>query len=151
VEFLSGQLMGYRDRDYWQHDANSWRGGSSWGEGVRSITVTLILINVAVFFVDMFTDRLAPGIHWLGNAFALSSDDWQRPWMWWRLVTYGFTHAAFDAPGGIFHIVGNMVVLFFLGRTLEFEYGRQEFLKFYMAAIIRPFSFCLRSNTRMNG
>ncbi|HMP79023.1 MAG TPA: rhomboid family intramembrane serine protease [Pirellulaceae bacterium] len=130
--------MGYQDRDYWQNDSEGWRGSSasSWGGTARSLTVTLILINVAVFFLDMFTDRTGPGVHWLGQMLALNSDDWQRPWMWWRLVSYGFVHAPFDAPNGFLHIFGNMLALFFLGRTLESDYGRSEFLKFYLMAIV---------------
>ncbi len=129
--------MGYQDRDYWQPDSEGWRGSSSaWGTTARTVTVTLIMINVAVFFLDMFTDKTARGVHWLGQLLALHSDEWQRPWMWWRLMSYGFVHAPLDSPNGILHILGNMLALFFLGRVLESDYGRSEFVKFYLIAIV---------------
>jgi membrane associated rhomboid family serine protease len=44
------------------------------------------------------------------------------------LVTYQFLHD----PGNIFHIVFNMLGLYFLGPTLERHWGSRRFLPFYL-------------------
>ncbi len=48
----------------------------------------------------------------------------------WRLVTYAFCHDRND----VWHILVNMVFLWWWGRTLEGMYGSKEFLYFYLAA-----------------
>jgi len=44
----------------------------------------------------------------------------------WRLVTYQFLH------GSAFHLLANMLGLFFLGPTLERHWGSKRFLVFYL-------------------
>jgi rhomboid family protein len=63
---------------------------------------------------------------WLG----LEAGDLLKPWLWWRLLTYGFCHAT------VWHILGNMVGLFFLGAAMEQHYGQKEFLRLYLAMIV---------------
>lgn len=48
----------------------------------------------------------------------------------WRVFTYMFLHS--DAPGGHWHIVANMWLLFMVGPRLVETYGRREFLIFYL-------------------
>jgi membrane associated rhomboid family serine protease len=50
----------------------------------------------------------------------------------WRLLTHAFCHAR----GGIFHILFNMLFLYWFGCTLEMMYGWREFLLFYLAAAV---------------
>ncbi|OWK36809.1 rhomboid family protein [Fimbriiglobus ruber] len=50
----------------------------------------------------------------------------------WRLLTHAFCHDRH----GIFHILFNMLFLFWFGRTLEMMYGSREFLLFYLAAAV---------------
>ena len=50
----------------------------------------------------------------------------------WRLVTAAFLHDR----GGIFHILFNMLALFWFGVTLESMYGGKEFLMFYLAGAV---------------
>jgi len=45
----------------------------------------------------------------------------------WRLITYQFVH------GGVWHILLNMLGLFFLGPTLERHWGGKKFLIFYLS------------------
>lgn len=54
------------------------------------------------------------------------------PWRWWELLSYGFAHD----PKLIFHLLGNMFVLWMFGRSVEPIYGRWEFLRFYLTAIV---------------
>jgi membrane associated rhomboid family serine protease len=50
----------------------------------------------------------------------------------WRLLTYAFCHDRF----GVWHIVFNMLFLYYFGRMLEPLYGSREFLIFYMTAAV---------------
>jgi membrane associated rhomboid family serine protease/ankyrin repeat protein len=56
----------------------------------------------------------------------------------WRLVTHAFCHDR----GGLFHIVFNMLFLYWFGCTLELMYGWREFLLFYLtAAVVAALAF----------
>ncbi len=48
---------------------------------------------------------------------------------WYRLLTCGFLHA------GLFHIAGNMILLFFLGRMLEPGIGTARFVAIYFVSL----------------
>lgn len=113
--------MGFEDRDYSRSNAS---GG---GLSKFSMITILIGINVIVFVLDMFAEgRLGPEL-------ALSTDSWYFPWTW---LSHGFAHAPLRSEIGIWHIAGNMLTLFFLGRPIEQRLGRWEFLKFYLLAIL---------------
>ena len=51
----------------------------------------------------------------------------------WRLLTHAFCHER----QGLFHILFNMLFLYWFGCTLEGMYGEREFLLFYLAAAAR--------------
>ena len=117
--------MGLYDRDYARDEHQP---------GVqlrapRSMVVTIIIINVAVWLANyVFTNQSDSIMYTLSaNVYSLI-----RPWMWWQLVTSGFAHA----PKDINHILFNMLGLFFLGRYVEQLLGRWEFLRFYLTAIV---------------
>src|SRR5204862_5801370 len=50
----------------------------------------------------------------------------------WRLVTSAFCHSRYD----IWHIVFNMLCLYWFGCALEAMYGSREFLCFYLTAAV---------------
>jgi membrane associated rhomboid family serine protease len=111
--------MGIYDRAYLQEDEH----GASWAPG-RSMVTELIIINVLVWASQLFVDQR------LVDVLALKSDFFQHPWQAWQLLTYGFAHYDFG------HILFNMLGLFFFGRELEGIYGRFEFLRIYLVAIV---------------
>lgn len=116
--------MGIYDRDYYR------QGGSGFRLRVpRTAVVAIILINVAVFVVEQFNPYLV--VTTLG-CHVKADDTLAHPWMWWQLLTCGFVHA----PKDVWHIIGNMVVLFFLGRDVEEWYGTREFIRIYLVAIL---------------
>lgn len=130
--------MGIENRDYARYDG---RGGG--GLSQYSMITILIAINVIVFVLDAFSTKivaihpetgqtLVVG-HWLSNLLKLSTQHWYYVWTW---ITHGFTHASIDSRIGLWHIGGNMLTLFFLGRPVEDRIGRFEFLKFYLLAIL---------------
>lgn len=112
--------MGIYDRDYYHRDAppaNSW--------GPRSAVGALVLANVVVYVLDwVFLDGR------LTSWCKLRVETLVQPWDWWQFVTYGFLHAR--EP---WHILGNMLGLFFLGRDIEDVYGTREFVRLYLVMI----------------
>ena len=88
------------------------------------LTRRLLIVNAAVFVVHMLmfasTTRPDPII----RLFALSAWGLGRG-MVWQLVTYMFLH------GGLWHLVANMLGLFFFGRELEERLGGRRFLYLY--------------------
>jgi len=48
----------------------------------------------------------------------------------WQLVTYSFLH------GGLFHLLINMFVLWMFGTQMEYVWGPQRFLAYYLLCVI---------------
>ncbi|MCR9206625.1 MAG: rhomboid family intramembrane serine protease [bacterium] len=114
--------MGLNERDYSRTERTPW----DRIENPLSMIKVLIGINVAVFLVDIVLgDQL---IHWFG----ISGQSLLRPWLWFQTLTYGFLHNTED----ILHILFNMFLLFVFGRPVEQRLGGQEFLRFYLIAVI---------------
>ena len=134
--------MGIYDRDYYR------QGGSGFRLRLPRTAVTaLILINVAVFLVEVVETGGIGGDSRVAEALACHvmpqdshQDTLARPWMWWQLLTCAFVHD----PNNIWHIFGNMLVLFFLGRDVEEWYGTREFIRLYLVAAVFA-SFTWRS------
>jgi len=113
--------MGIYDRPYLQEE--EYGGGSNWSPG-RSMVVSLVILNAVIWVANgLFDNQINP---WL----LLPSDLFDTPWQLWRPVTYSFAHANFG------HVLFNMIGLFIFGREIEGIYGRYEFLRIYLAAVI---------------
>ncbi len=124
--------MGLYDRDYTQeqNDAPS-RYAPQMRLGFPSITPVvkwLLIINVSVFLIDtIFSSREGTGITFLQAYFALIPATPMLTLQLWRLITYQFLHSGFN------HILFNMLGLFFLGPSLERQWGGKKFLTFYLS------------------
>jgi membrane associated rhomboid family serine protease len=98
--------------------------------GGAPATYVLIAINVAFFVAELATG--ASGFQVGGSVYrhlalfgpAVEGGDW------WRIVTGGFLHA------GIFHILLNMVALYFLGSLLEPGIGTIRFVGVYAVSLL---------------
>jgi membrane associated rhomboid family serine protease len=92
-------------------------------------TFVLIAVNVAAYFAEIATGSgglepitsLIPEFGLFGPLVANGE--------WYRLLTCAFLHA------GLFHIAGNMILLFFLGRILEPGIGTPRFVMVYFVAL----------------
>lgn len=131
--------MGLYDRDYGRDEPTAW----DRIENPRSITITLIVVTAAIFLIEiLFTKNVAAALpggqqgliktHPIVDWLAVGPDTLYKPWLWWQFLTYGFLHD----PRNIFHLLFNMIGLFFFGRIMEQRLGRMEFLRFYLVAIV---------------
>jgi len=130
--------MGFQDRGYYRSSTGF---GAEW-----SAVNTIIAINVAVWLAnfiltgDLFREVFSLKVS-LNDLLSLKSDLAARPWNGWQLLTYGFLHdgPSLQPPGNsysIFHIVFNMLTLWFFGRPVEAITGKAEFFRFYCTAIV---------------
>ncbi|MHB1424061.1 MAG: rhomboid family intramembrane serine protease [Gemmataceae bacterium] len=121
--------MGIYDRDYVRREGPSFLG--SFTERGR-VCLWLIGVNIAFFIVQVLTwptDPDAIGSGWFTDALALDARDVLHGQIW-RLLTYAFLHQ----PNEIFHILFNMLFLWWFGSDVEDLYGPREFLTFYLSA-----------------
>lgn len=86
------------------------------------ITQALVLINVAVFCLDLF---LGP---WFTQLFAL----WPmgNGFLPWQIGSYAFLH------GGVGHLFFNMLGLWMFGGELERLWGPKRYINFYAASVL---------------
>ena len=128
--------MGLENRQYYRDEQPVYgrsSGGASYG--TWSIVNIIIAINVIIFLLDAFSPSEG-GKGQLRLLNSLLAMDSQQLWMFWTPLTHGFAHASLGSDIGFWHLAGNMITLFFLGRPVEQRLGREEFLKFYIAAIL---------------
>jgi len=94
----------------------------------------LLIINIAVFLLQIiFSQRLEIWFAAMGT----------QPLQVWRLITFQFLHAASNP----FHLLFNMIGLYFLGPILERTWGGRKFLTFYLlCGAVGGFLFVAASN-----
>jgi len=125
--------MGIYDREYYREEERSGMFAT------RTMVINLMLITAAVYVAQLIFDEpqfpgqrpdphRQPLLYWL----SLDSEFWRHPWQAWRLVTYGFLHSRDDFK----HIFFNMFGLWLFGRDVEGVYGRVEFVRIYLTAIV---------------
>ena len=90
------------------------------------VVKALLIINAVVFLVQIFADQGTPQYPYgrLSSTLGVTAGAW---WQVWRYVTFQFLHA--DA----WHIVLNMLGVYFFGTALEQRLGSQRFLTFYLS------------------
>jgi membrane associated rhomboid family serine protease len=126
--------MGIYDRDYYRKDGGRFFHGLGGGQVCKA----LILVNVLFFVVQLATRQEVYYLHrsvfvpgWFENALILQPDKVLHGEVW-RLLTCAFLHST----GDIFHILFNMLFLWWFGKEMEDMYGPWEFLTFYLTAAV---------------
>lgn len=114
--------MGFSDRGYYRSEPSNaylqeWTG-----------VLTLIVANVAIWVANLLGANEFP----VNRFLALEGDLPRHLLKAWELVTYGFVHDALNP----WHLVVNMITLWFFGRVIEEVMGRAEFFRFYFTAIV---------------
>jgi membrane associated rhomboid family serine protease len=134
--------MGIYDREYYRREGPGFL--SFAGHGL--VCKWLILINVACFVIQLATESRRPmgfvgvddqGIPivvpkqgWFTDTLMLKTREVLQHGQVWRLLTYAFLHD----PGSLWHIVFNMLFLWWFGKDMEDLYGSREFLAFYLVS-----------------
>ncbi|HUT32925.1 MAG TPA: rhomboid family intramembrane serine protease [Planctomycetota bacterium] len=113
----------------------SWRGG--WGAGQRRVAFPrfspavkwLIVGNVAVFLVQVYFEY-SRGVSLASYLGVVPGAVVERLHVW-QIFTYMFLHST--AGNHIFHIILNMLFLYWFGTELDRLLGRWRFLMLYVA------------------
>ncbi len=123
------------------------RGGSSFQ--MQSIPISpmvkkLIVINVLVWVVlQLILEKLILGSSLITYFFGFTPQNTIENFFVWQPLTYMFLHSE-----NLFHILINMISLWFFGSELEFRWGSKKFLMYYLicgvgAAVIYLFGVIL--------
>ncbi len=122
--------MGFYEREYYREDTvrlqPDWDG--------RSAVSYLLILNIAIYVANILLSDLKGGDQGIvNNALMLVGSDATKPWLWWHTLSYAFVHDSGGTGGpGVWHLIFNMIGLYFLGRSVESHYGRSEFLRIYL-------------------
>ena len=87
------------------------------------ITFILIFINLIVFILEMRSGG-STNLQTLYTLGALVADNVKQG-EWWRLISANFLHF------GWFHLISNMLALFFIGSIVELSIGVERYLIVY--------------------
>jgi membrane associated rhomboid family serine protease len=104
----------------------------------RSTVLYLLLGTIAIYLLQQILNVFFPGPaiyryenRLLYNWFALSSTHFQELKVW-SILSYAFLHSTQN----MWHLIGNMAGLFFIGRTIEPILGREKFLMLYLGGAL---------------
>ena len=143
--------MGIYDREYYRRDGPSFLG--SFSDRGR-ICKWLIGINIVCFVIQLVTRPRGfpqwgePGS--FTDALLLDADAVLHGQIW-RLLTYAFLHDTLSA-GLPWHIIFNMLFLWWFGSDVEDIYGPREFLTLYLtSAVLGGIAFVLGSAAGVGG
>jgi len=99
-----------------------------------SIVEKLIYINVAVFILGYLLNTIAFLMNYKSNFvfdwFALPANFSELLFKPWTLITYAFVHA------GLFHILSNLLVLYYIGNLFLDFFSTKRFIQYYFSGII---------------
>jgi membrane associated rhomboid family serine protease len=128
--------MGIYDRDYYRREGPSFL-GSFVDRG--KVCKYLIGINIVFFVVQLlaphatqFDPRRQEDVPYRYSIFTTALDlnpDAVLHGQVWRLITHAFLHEPIGFP---WHILFNMLFLWWFGKEVEDLYGSKEFLAFYL-------------------
>jgi membrane associated rhomboid family serine protease len=135
--------MGIYDRDYYRNEGPGYLASiTEHGKVCKS----LIMLNVLIFVLQLLTRPQYPmgdGVDpiaqvqnyyeggWVTKALQLDVDAVLHGQVW-RLLTYGFLHSEL----WMWHIIMNMLCLWWFGSDVEDIYGPREFLAVYLTSIV---------------
>jgi membrane associated rhomboid family serine protease len=116
--------MGIYDREYYRERTR----GSGWLTGTTPACKWILIANIACFVLPRFLGDDQQFVEWFGAYSRLIFEKLQV----WRLLTATFLHN----PDNIWHLAGNMLFLWFIGREMETFYGTKEFVWLYGSAAV---------------
>lgn len=124
--------MSWRDRPYSDDDYGGFGGSGGGRPELRlqlrkpsTVVMWIVIINVAVHVIHLIA-RNYMGVPF-ERIFGLSLEG-LRSFLIWQPFTYMFVHAA----DSIWHILFNMLLVYFIGSEVERGFGSKRFLQFYI-------------------
>jgi membrane associated rhomboid family serine protease len=111
--------MGIYDREYYRRDGPGFLAALT---ERGKVCKWLIIINVVAFLISLGSEDFR-------DLFVLNVADVLQGQVW-QLLTYAFMHA------GLWHILFNMLFLWWFGTDVEDIYGPREFLAFYLVSAV---------------
>ncbi|MGZ5005118.1 MAG: rhomboid family intramembrane serine protease, partial [Chthoniobacterales bacterium] len=99
----------------------------TWTQSQRFVLLALLGVNGIAFVAQLFLEAYQPGF--VNEFLGLSEAGIQNAYAW-QFFTAIFMHA------GPWHLLGNMAVLYFLGRDVESIIGQRHFLFLYLYGAI---------------
>ena len=116
--------MSINERDYNQHDYQGHSGGPRISlPPITPVVKWLLIINISIYVVSLIPE--VGGL--LGRLFAVSTMSVPQSLQLWRVITYQFLHSR-----DVWHVLMNMLGLYFFGPRLESLMSSKTFLKFYL-------------------
>jgi membrane associated rhomboid family serine protease len=91
------------------------------------VLLSLIGANFAIFVAQLFVDAYQPGFV---REYLALSDQGLRSAYGWQFITAAFLH---DGP---WHLLGNLCLLYLLGRDVESIVGQRHFLFLYLSGTL---------------
>jgi len=98
-----------------------------WTQRQRVVLLALIGFNLLAFSAQLVIDASQP--NFIGTYWALSDAGLKEAYAW-QFLTAMFLHV------GPWHLLGNLLILYLLGRDLESIIGQRHFLYLYIAGSI---------------
>ena len=98
-----------------------------WTESRRVVLLALIALNVAGFITQFFLDAFEPGF--VQDYLALSKNGVQDAYAW-QFITAMLLYA------NPWHFLGNLLILYVLGRDIESILGQRHFLYLFLSGAI---------------
>jgi membrane associated rhomboid family serine protease len=90
----------------------------------------LLIANGLIFLMGALVERISPGLgRDIVSWFSLIPASVRHGYVW-QVVTYSFLHS------GLWHLLGNMLMLWMFGSQFEMDWGTFRFLEFYFFCVI---------------
>jgi len=120
--------MGFYDREYYR-DQSSFSGyWSVQGSVCRQIVMVTGIVYLLQILSAPLGGAASPVTSWLEFTIREGLGKFQI----WRFLSYAFVHD----ESSLWHIVGNMLMLWFFGPEVEGIYGSRDFLRFYLSSAV---------------
>ncbi len=95
---------------------------------ISPLVKKLIIINVGIwFFIQLILENIFLSQDSLTRFFSFTPRDTIEYFFIWQPFTYMFFHAK-----SVFHVLLNMISLWFFGSELEYRWGSKKFLYYYL-------------------
>ncbi|MCM0582750.1 rhomboid family intramembrane serine protease [Weissella diestrammenae] len=107
-------------KQYWQENFK-----------IQPVNITLVIVLVAIFIWEMLVSYSPTiSVNVLYHAGAQYGPAILEQHQWWRLLAAGFLHIT---PT---HLIFNLVVLYFIGKLLEWQIGHVRFACLFFGAVL---------------